>query len=36
MEASIADPKENAVTVKNAKIVVESRDENQVQVSSQD
>ncbi|XP_021906717.1 uncharacterized protein LOC110821250 isoform X2 [Carica papaya] len=32
MEASIADPKENAVTVKNAKIVVESRDENQVQL----
>lgn len=32
MEASIADPKDNAVTVKNAKIVVESQDENQVQL----
>ncbi|XP_071909962.1 uncharacterized protein [Coffea arabica] len=32
LEASIADPEENAVHVKNAKIVVESRDDTKLQV----
>ncbi|XP_027176684.1 uncharacterized protein LOC113775847 isoform X6 [Coffea eugenioides] len=32
LEASIADPEENAVHVKNAKIVVESRDDAKLQV----
>lgn len=33
LEAVITDPKENAVTLKNAKIVVELQKENQMQVS---
>nr|XP_027066729.1 uncharacterized protein LOC113692508 isoform X5 [Coffea arabica] len=36
LEASIADPEENAVHVKNAKIVVESRDDAKLQVSLQE
>ncbi|KAF8402331.1 hypothetical protein HHK36_013285 [Tetracentron sinense] len=32
LEASITDPKDNAITLKNAKIVVESRDDDKIQV----
>ncbi|KAF8402319.1 hypothetical protein HHK36_013273 [Tetracentron sinense] len=32
LEASITDPKDNAITLKNAKIAVESRDDDKIQV----
>lgn len=32
LEASITDPKDNAITLKNAEVVLESREENKIQV----
>lgn len=35
LEAVITDPKENSISVKNAEIVVESRDDERIQVRLQ-